>query len=80
MQNSNKPDINEKPGPSSEQKAARYIEIPEEDPERHLKRIREVFQVSTRIQELVRRRKKSPPATTSDHDLKELVRIFSNNF
>lgn len=56
---------------------ARNIEIPEFDPEHHLKKIREVFQVSTKIQNLVRKRKQSPPQTSKQTDSKEqLVGIF----
>lgn len=55
---------------------ARNVEIPAFDPEHNLKKIREVFQVSTRIQDLVRARKQSPPQTSRQSDSKEqLVRI-----
>lgn len=58
---------------------ARNIEIPEFDPEHNLKKIREVFQVSTRIQNLVRTRKQSPPQTSHQTDSKEqLVRLYQS--
>lgn len=55
---------------------ARHIEIPEFDPEHNLKKIREVFQVSTRIQDLVRSRKQSPPQTAHQTDSKEQLVCF----
>lgn len=50
--------------------AKNRITEPQPDPERHLKRIRQVFQVSTRIQELVRKRRQSPPRVESNIEAK----------
>lgn len=53
----------------------RYIEVPEVDPERHLKRIRKAFQVSQRIQKLVRERRKSPPTVSSELELRHALEV-----
>lgn len=59
------------PDPPERKPPAKHVEVPEFDPEHNLKRIREVFQVSTKIQDLVRSRKQSPPQTSLQTDSKE---------
>lgn len=48
-------------------------EPPEDDPERHLKRLHDVVGVSTRIQELALRRRLSPPIITKEEKFQEVV-------
>lgn len=48
-------------------------EPPEVDPERHLKRLHGVVGVSKRIQDLVLRRRVSPPLITQEDKVKEIV-------
>lgn len=51
------------------------VPAPEIDPERHLKRIRDAFQVSVRIQDLVRIRPRSPPPQSGEaEEMVHLVR------
>lgn len=54
-------------GTSEGQSKTRTLE-PEIDPEKHLKRIKEAFQVSAAIQNLVQKQRQSPPKKVPEHD------------
>lgn len=58
------------------------VPAPEIDPEKHLKRIQDAFEVSTRIKDLVRRRRASPPSKATENEAKDqLVRgALSHSF
>lgn len=49
------------------------MQNPDDDPERHLKRLQQVFGVTSRIQELATKRRKSPTKISKDAEEKALL-------